>query len=104
MQIKTNIRVTDWLPQNVPHGYGCGYIGLPKEHPWYGMDYFSIPANVHGGLTWGDYNLPNQEPDGLYWIGFDTNHLNDDQFNCPKEYVESQVEALKKQALEAIQS
>lgn len=31
MQIQTNIRVTDWLPQNVPHGYGCGYIGLPKE-------------------------------------------------------------------------
>jgi len=32
-------------------GHLCGYIGVPKGHPWYGKDYDAIEADVHGGLT-----------------------------------------------------
>jgi hypothetical protein len=33
-------------------GHLCGYIGLPKAHPWHGKDYDDIDAEVHGGLTY----------------------------------------------------
>lgn len=33
-------------------GHLCGYIGVPKGHPWYGKDHDMIEANVHGGLTY----------------------------------------------------
>lgn len=45
----------------------CGYVQLPKEHPYYNSDYHSIPVDVHGGLTYGyDGN-----------VGFDCAHYND---------------------------
>lgn len=49
----------------------CGYVRLPEGHPW--LDYRghgeAIPADVHGGITYG--------PDGDGWIGFDTMHAGD---------------------------
>jgi len=33
-------------------GHLCGYLGVPKPHPWYGLDYDQIDADVHGGLTY----------------------------------------------------
>ena len=57
-----------------------GYLALPEGHPWFGMDYNKIPADVHGGLTYGqmehtvvgEYNLPSE-----WVIGFDTCHWGD---------------------------
>lgn len=47
----------------------CGYVRLPEDHPWRGMDAEDIPVDVHGGVTYG--------PDGDGWIGFDTLHAGD---------------------------
>lgn len=103
MEIKTNLRKNDWSPEETPHGYGCGYIGLPKEHPWYGKHYNDLSfVNVHGGLTWSAYYTGDNEPDGLWWIGFDTNHWEDNAENCNQEYCLGQIERLKQQALELV--
>lgn len=44
-----------------------GYVRLPDGHPWLGLHYDNIPADVHGGLTYAEGN----------WIGFDTGHAFD---------------------------
>jgi hypothetical protein len=42
-----------------------------------------------------------QEPDGYWWVGFDTGHCDDNKFNRPESYVDAQIESLKQQALDA---
>lgn len=46
-----------------------GYVNLPENHPWRGMEDWEIPTIVHGGITYG--------PDGDGWIGFDMLHAAD---------------------------
>jgi hypothetical protein len=81
-----------------PWGSFCGYVGVPKEHPAYGMGYepctgdyvdenvewwrrhitnrleFKIKdISVHGGLTYA-----GQAPfSDLHWFGFDCSHSSD---------------------------
>jgi hypothetical protein len=122
---------TDMLPWRFFHMHGgnlCGYVKIPKDHPWHGKDPFEqIECEVHGGLTFGD------EKEGNYWIGFDCAHIgdlvpsmkmlevNNDEHHLemmalkarfPKSslfdnvyrnfnYVKSQVESLAKQAADA---
>lgn len=96
--------LTHKIPWHIPQviaGWGNGYIGLPPEHPWYGKPYDDIPADVHGGLTYSRNYKPKEEPDGYWWIGFDTGHLDDNEFNCPESYVDAQIESLKQQAIAA---
>lgn len=59
----------------------CGYVGVPQEHPWYGLGYDHdalVHIEVHGGLTYadGDSDYP-AESDGLWWFGFDCAHSGD---------------------------
>jgi hypothetical protein len=64
-------------------GHFCGYIMVPEGHPWIKKDSpFSIDADVHWGITYGEY-----DEHGKYWIGFDCAHLDD--------YIPS-MEAMKK--------
>ena len=49
----------------------CGYVKVPKDHPFFGKSYDDIPIEVHGGLTYAE-NL-----DDGYWIGFDCGHSGD---------------------------
>lgn len=100
MNILTLLKPIDWLHNSIPHGYGNGYIGLPKEHPWFGKEYDELDVDVHGGLTFSDYR-PETGRD-IWWIGFDTAHYMDDKYNCSKTYCEQQIELLKQQALDAI--
>lgn len=52
-------------------GHWCGYVLLPAGHPWHGKDDSTIPAQVHGGITFS-------AKDGVWWrIGFDCAHLGD---------------------------
>ncbi len=51
-------------------GFRTGYVRIPLGHPWYGLEYDAIPAEVHGGLTYADKH------DG-WWIGFDCGHSGD---------------------------
>lgn len=63
-------------------GFHCGYVGVPKGHPYYGRNYNYMPDSieVHGGLTYCTddegctYPVPS---DGLWWFGYDCAHLYD---------------------------
>jgi hypothetical protein len=48
-------------------------------HPWHGKGYDDINADVHGGLTFAEPDLPcdKGEPDDAYWLGFDCAHGGD---------------------------
>lgn len=100
-------------------GWGCGYVLLPFDHPFYGLYYDDINIRVHGGLTFGqkfdiEYFLKwveNRELDGdvttenfekfkNYWIiGFDTNHYGDNLISCSKNYVISETNDMLEQCL-----
>lgn len=58
-------------------GIWCGYVAIPQGHPWHGVDYDDIDADVHGGLTYASNHKPLHEPDGNWWIGFDCGHAPD---------------------------
>ena len=76
-------------------GWGCGYILLPEDHPFYKVDYDEIPITVHGGLTFGcivsDRMQKNwklkKEDIGKYCIGFDALHHGDNLENWSREKV-----------------
>lgn len=55
-------------------GAWCGYVGLPTDHPWHGVDYNDIPsAPVHGGVTYMD----GIDESDLWFVGFDCTHSGD---------------------------
>ncbi len=67
-----------------PMGSWCGYVAVPKGHPWYDLPYDSVEADVHGGLTFAGpcqghvchKPLPG-EADDVWWVGFDCSHWGD---------------------------
>lgn len=61
----------------MPHGYRCGYVGLPKSNKYHGKHYNFIPVNCHGGLTYSNRTLCHCEEKDLWWIGFDCGHCFD---------------------------
>lgn len=83
------------------HGWGNGYVGVPKHSDHHQIDYnkLSVDLDVHGGLTfssrvenWYKLKLPmkyhNQYKD--YWVfGFDTAHAGDTLETWPKSKVET---------------
>jgi len=54
-------------------GHLCGYVILPKDHPWEEMEYDKINVDVHGGITYSRIL-----EDGLTQIGFDCAHFVDE--------------------------
>lgn len=66
-----------------PSGHWCGYVGVPKGHPAYGHGYDDLSdIEVHGGLTYsekcsGHVCHVTDEPDDLWWFGFDCAHSGD---------------------------
>lgn len=74
-----------------PLGALCGYVGVPKGHPWYQVDYDSVgkDPDVHGGLTFSDHCQEGEgdrkichvveegEDDHVWWLGFDCAHCFD---------------------------
>lgn len=67
----------------------CGYVGVPKGHPYYGWDYDALcGVDVHGGLTFAnkcqeeqnDFEgicHKNDTDDDIWWLGFDCAHCYD---------------------------
>lgn len=47
-KLKIVLRHNNWLG-TMEHGWGNGYVALPKEHPFNGVHYDSIPVDIHGG-------------------------------------------------------
>lgn len=104
-------------------GYRCGYVRVPNGHPWHGKGYDAVSADVHGGLTFADADMPcgkGGADDGT-WFGFDCAHCGDapdpqlpldhpvygegnrylDGTVCDQEYVESECRKLADQAADA---
>ena len=52
-------------------GHLCGYISIPKNHKFFGKNFYDIEIEVHGGLTYA--NIEEDE----FWIGFDCAHSMD---------------------------
>lgn len=106
MQIYTFTRPTQTLLLTFETGTHNGYIAVPREHPWFEVDYSDIDnVQVHGGLTYSGRGLMPEDLQDLcedYWVlGFDTCHLDDNSINQDEEYVLEELESLKKQAEEA---
>lgn len=55
-------------PNKKMAGHWCGYVILPKGHPYRLKDYQNMNVSVHGGLSY-------QDKEGR--IGFDCGHLGD---------------------------
>ena len=48
-------RECTWLP-GMEHGWGNGYVIIPKGHPWFEVDYKDLDdVDIHGGLTCSAY-------------------------------------------------
>lgn len=112
----------EWTVTNNGMGFRCGYIRVPKGHPWHGQHYDNVKADCHGGLTFADPDEPCAKggPDDAWWLGFDCAHLNDapdpaltdERTDMPRrkwpggtirtqEYVEQQCRSLCEQAGQA---
>jgi len=100
--MKTFVKRNDWL-QFTNHGWGNGYVIIPKGHPYHGKHYDDIPVNVHGGLTFSenakDLDWPElDKKDKEGWVvGFDTAHFGDSLSNWSKIEVAKETKKLAKQ-------
>lgn len=57
-------------------GHYCGYVGVPKSHPFYKRGCDSLQnIIVHGGLTFSGF-FPACDTD-TWWLGFDCAHAGD---------------------------
>lgn len=57
----------------------CGYVEIPKDSPYFNVDYDCIPVCCHGGLTYGRgflHTIADIEED-RYFIGWDYGHYMD---------------------------
>lgn len=72
----------EWEVTDNGIGYRCGYVRLPKGHPWHGKDYSDealYDVDVHGGLTFAapDSHCGKGGEDDAWWLGFDCAHAGD---------------------------
>ncbi|HEX6527375.1 MAG TPA: hypothetical protein VF070_46290 [Streptosporangiaceae bacterium] len=51
-----------WEVQNNGVGYRCGFVRVPRGHPWHGRGYDQIPADLN-------FAQPDTEDDA-WWLGF----------------------------------
>lgn len=59
--------------------YRCGYVRIPKGHPWFGMDYALLDVSCHGCLTFGSPGADEagERDESEWWVGFDCAHAGD---------------------------
>lgn len=85
--------MVEFFPKGFNHfGWGNGYIGVKKDHPWFGKDYDSIECEVYGGLTYSDTK------EDFWVVGFDSGH--NGQENWDRERVLQETMSLLNQAKE----
>lgn len=87
----------DCLIVRGPSGALCGYVGVPEDHQFYGVDYDRVydtkDIDVHGGLTFSDSCQESKDEskhichskngcanEKVWWLGFDCAHSGD---TCP---------------------
>ncbi len=56
-------------------GIACGYVGVPRGHPYFGKGCDDVDVQVHGGLTFAGYweDIDSE----IWWLGFDCGHAFD---------------------------
>lgn len=83
------------------NSYYCGYVVVPKNHPFYEKDYDELDPyiTVHGGLTFSGYHSGISM--GEYLLGFDCRHAGDDISECDEEYVLGECMRLVNQLINA---
>jgi hypothetical protein len=66
------------------NGMGCrsGYVRVPHDHPWFGLDfsltvedYDGAEPRCHGGITFAEADA--DFPHRYWWLGFDCSHSGD---------------------------
>lgn len=69
----------EWVVTHNGCGFRCGYVRMPPGHPWHGMGYDDVEADVHGSLTFAraDVGCDAGGPDDGWWLGFDCGHAGD---------------------------
>lgn len=70
-------------------GGRCGYIKIPKDHPFYyeSYDFCNKFVDCHGGLTFAGIFLDDEESTTGSWVGFDCCHCEDKiDIEACKEY------------------
>jgi hypothetical protein len=75
VKIETNEVINGYqvLVIATPMGHRCGYVGVPKDHKYYEVDYNAIDnIDCHGGLTFSG-RFTDVDPE-LWFIGFDCAH------------------------------
>jgi hypothetical protein len=65
------------IVRNNGTGYLCGYICVPKGHPWYQELPENINASVHGGITYSGPGVNSCDDESFWWLGFDCAHYED---------------------------
>lgn len=76
--------------------FRTGYVGLPKENKYFGKKYDGIPVGCHGGLTYSNNSLIDQDDKDTWWIGFDTGHCFDGyDFESAKELFKDYPKTIK---------
>ena len=57
----------------------CGYVAVPANHPWAGVQLGDIDVPVHGGITFAGPPDEVRTADGGDWwfVGFDCSHRGD---------------------------
>jgi hypothetical protein len=80
----------EYLVLQMPIGHLCGYVKVPKDHPYFGKEYDLMNIDCHGGLTYASHH--DGKPDIRikndyekyyskgFWIGFDYAHAGDYSF------------------------
>lgn len=84
----------EWMTTHNTSGYRCGYIRVPKGHPWHGQDYDAFACDVHGGLTFAEPDKACEKggKDDAWWVGFDCAHAGDLQDpDLPAKHRESEM-------------
>jgi hypothetical protein len=99
MKLEIQTVENTWMNGVFQKGWGNGYVILPKEHPFYGVEYDILNnyVSAHGGLTYSD-----TDEDGNWKVGFDTAHAWDTPENWPKEAVIKHTEELRDQFIELV--
>lgn len=94
----------------IEHGWGNGYVAIPKGHILYGMDYNDIAKKytgieVSGGLTFSNtwWNSCPKWAKDCWIVGFDTFHAWDNMSRWPdEESVLKEAKKLRNQILDPI--
>jgi hypothetical protein len=68
----------EWLVTHNGMGHRCGYVRVPRGHPWHGKGVDDVDAEAHGGLTFAEPDVGcGGGPDDAWWLGFDAAHAFD---------------------------